>query len=117
MAEHDIARADSGAGQRASPTGWDKAGADAGQQADQLVGDLYEANALALVRMAKLLLRDQPSAEDAVQDAFLGLYRVLPRLADQGDLLPYVRAGDQQVPDRAARAAGRGCCRCCTSRT
>src|SRR5215470_8968447 len=50
MAEHDIARAVSGAGLRASPTAWDKAGADAGQQADQVVGDLYKANALALVR-------------------------------------------------------------------
>jgi DNA-directed RNA polymerase specialized sigma24 family protein len=42
---------------------------------DELVADLYQAHGLALVRMAKLLLRDQPTAEDVVQDAFLGLYR------------------------------------------
>ncbi len=107
MAEHDIGRAVSGAGLRASPAAWDKAGADAGQQADQVVGDLYEANALALVRMAKLLLRDQPSAEDAVQDAFLGLYRALPRLADQGDLLPYVRAAVINGCRTVLRARGR----------
>jgi RNA polymerase sigma-70 factor (sigma-E family) len=45
-----------------------------------------------LVRVAKLLLRDQPSAEDVVQDAFLGLYRALPRLSAHDQLLPYLRA-------------------------
>ena len=38
--------------------------------------------ALMLVRAAQLLLRDQPGAEDVVQDAFLSLYRVSPRLHD-----------------------------------
>ena len=44
-----------------------------------------------LTRMARLLLRDQAAAEDAVQDAFLGLYRALPRLRDPERLLPYLR--------------------------
>lgn len=61
-------------------------------EADDLVRDLYQAHALALIRAAKLLLRDQPSAEDAVQDAFLGLYRALPRLSDHDQILPYLRA-------------------------
>jgi RNA polymerase sigma-70 factor (sigma-E family) len=65
-------------------------GAD--QQADDLVSDLYQAHALSLVRMAKLLLRDQPSAEDVVQDAFLGLYRAWPGLRDRDHVLPYLRA-------------------------
>ena len=52
MAERDIARAVSGAGLRASPVA-DGAGAQAGQQADQVVGDLYEANGLGLIRVAK----------------------------------------------------------------
>jgi RNA polymerase sigma-70 factor (sigma-E family) len=107
MAGHDIARAASGAGLRASAAAWGESGAGAGQQADQVVGDLYEANALALVRMARLLLRDQASAEDAVQDAFLGLYRALPRLADQGDLLPYVRAAVINRCRTVLRARGR----------
>jgi RNA polymerase sigma-70 factor (sigma-E family) len=63
-----------------------------GPQADELVSGLYRAHALTLVRMARLLLRDQPSAEDVVQDAFLGLYRALPRLRDHDDVLPYLRA-------------------------
>jgi RNA polymerase sigma-70 factor (sigma-E family) len=57
-----------------------------------LVKDLYRAHAVMLVRMAKLLLRDQSSAEDAVQDAFLGLYRALPGLRNHDQLLPYLRA-------------------------
>jgi DNA-directed RNA polymerase specialized sigma24 family protein len=36
------------------------------QQTDDLVSDLYQAHAAALVRLAKLLLHDQPSAEDVV---------------------------------------------------
>jgi RNA polymerase sigma-70 factor (sigma-E family) len=42
--------------------------------------------------MAKLLVRDYPSAEDVVQDAFLGLYLAMPRLRDHGQILPYLRA-------------------------
>jgi RNA polymerase sigma-70 factor (sigma-E family) len=57
-----------------------------------LVKDLYRAYAVMLVRMAKLLLRDQSSAEDAVQDAFLSLYRAMPGLRDHDQLLPYLRA-------------------------
>jgi DNA-directed RNA polymerase specialized sigma24 family protein len=47
---------------------------------------------LALVRLAKLLVGDQPRAEDIVQDVFLGLYRALPRLRDREAILPYLRA-------------------------
>jgi RNA polymerase sigma-70 factor (sigma-E family) len=64
----------------------------ADRQADDLINDLYQAQALALVRVAKLLLRDQASAEDVVQDAFLGLYKALPRLTDHDQILPYLRA-------------------------
>jgi RNA polymerase sigma-70 factor (sigma-E family) len=60
-------------------------------EADDLVSELYRAHALALTRMAKLLLGDQASAEDVVHDAFVNLYRVLPRLADQDQVLPYLR--------------------------
>src|ERR1022692_3170640 len=62
------------------------------RQASDLVHDLYRDHAVSLVRMAKLLLRDQASAEDVVQDAFLGLHRAMPRLTDRDQLLPYLRA-------------------------
>jgi RNA polymerase sigma-70 factor (sigma-E family) len=59
--------------------------------ADELIRELHRSHALTLIRTAKLLLRDQAAAEDAVQDAFLGLYRALPRLSDHDKLLPYLR--------------------------
>jgi RNA polymerase sigma-70 factor (sigma-E family) len=65
---------------------------DAGTAQADLISTLYRDQALVLVRTAKLLVRDQPSAEDVVQEAFLGLCRALPRLSDQDQILPYLRA-------------------------
>lgn len=62
------------------------------QPAGEFVAELYRAHALPLVRIALLLLGDQPSAEDVVQDAFLGLQRGLPRLSSPAKALPYLRA-------------------------
>jgi RNA polymerase sigma-70 factor (sigma-E family) len=73
-------------------TSGDAVVADAARQRGDLVSDLYEAHAVTLVRTAKLLLGDQATAEDVVQDAFLGLYRALPRLVDHNQILPYLRA-------------------------
>jgi RNA polymerase sigma-70 factor (sigma-E family) len=69
----------------------DLAADSAGQVADQVSG-LFRAHAVALVRVATLLLGDQQSAEDVVQDAFFGLYRGLPGLRDRSKALPYLRA-------------------------
>jgi RNA polymerase sigma-70 factor (sigma-E family) len=65
--------------------------ADSGPARADLVSTLYQAHAVALVRTAKLLVRDQPTAEDVVQDAFLGLHRALPGLKDHDQILPYLR--------------------------
>lgn len=59
---------------------------------DGRVAELHRVHALSLVRMANLLLRDPQGAEDVVQDAFIGLYRALPRLTDHDEILPYLRA-------------------------
>jgi RNA polymerase sigma-70 factor (sigma-E family) len=53
---------------------------------------LYEAHALGLVRLAVVMTGDQDSAEDIVQDAFLGLFRRWDRLADLPYPLAYLRA-------------------------
>lgn len=53
---------------------------------------LYRAHALGLVRLAVLLLGDQQTAEDVVQDAFLGLHRRWSYLADTDKALAYARA-------------------------
>jgi RNA polymerase sigma-70 factor (sigma-E family) len=60
--------------------------------ADDFVDEVFRAHAVSLVRVAVLLLGDQPSAEDVVQDAFLRLYRGLPGLRDRDKALPYLRA-------------------------
>ena len=43
----------------------------------QLVDELYRGHALRLTRTALLLVGDRPSAEDVVQEAFIGLLRGL----------------------------------------
>jgi RNA polymerase sigma-70 factor (sigma-E family) len=58
---------------------------------EQLVEDLYRGHALRLTRMALLLVGDKPSAEDVVQEAFLGLFRGLGRLSDPGRAVAYLR--------------------------
>jgi DNA-directed RNA polymerase specialized sigma24 family protein len=81
----------------------------ADQRGDEFLEGLYRAHALALIRTAKLLLRDQPSAEDVVQDAFLNLYRALPRIGESDQILPYLRAavinGSRSLLRKRRRAA------------
>jgi RNA polymerase sigma-70 factor (sigma-E family) len=61
-------------------------------EARQRVTALYEAHALGLVKLAKIMLGDQALAEDVVQDAFLGLYRRWAALHDHGQAVAYLRA-------------------------
>jgi RNA polymerase sigma-70 factor (sigma-E family) len=70
---------------------WPAAGAQEGT-AETAVGALYQAHAVALIRLAYIMLGDRPAAEDVVQDAFFGLYRNWHRLADPAGALPYVRS-------------------------
>jgi DNA-directed RNA polymerase specialized sigma24 family protein len=65
--------------------------ARAAVNAGELAGDLFEYHAVRLIRMAVLLLGDQSSAEDVVQDAFLGLYRGASRLRDPANAVAYLR--------------------------
>ena len=60
--------------------------------AGDLISDLFECHAVRLIRLAVLLVGDQSSAEDVVQDAFLGLYRGASRLRDPGNAVAYLRA-------------------------
>jgi RNA polymerase sigma-70 factor (sigma-E family) len=60
-----------------------------GADSDQFVSDLFLAHSPALLRLALVLLGDQPSAEDVVQDAFIGLHRA--KLRNHEKALPYLR--------------------------
>jgi RNA polymerase sigma-70 factor (sigma-E family) len=77
--------------------------------ADCGIDELYRAHALTLVRLGVMLTGDQVTAEDVVQEAFLGLYRRWDRIRDHGSVLPYLRAavvnGARSV-HRSRRRAG-----------
>jgi RNA polymerase sigma-70 factor (sigma-E family) len=55
------------------------------------IEDLYREHALGLVRFALLLTGDRATAEDVVQDAFLGLHRHWDQVRDPGRVLAYLR--------------------------
>jgi RNA polymerase sigma-70 factor (sigma-E family) len=63
-----------------------------GAPAAAQVTALYQAHVTGLVRLAMLMLGDQSSAEDVVQDAFLGLYRRWDALHDQDRAVAYARS-------------------------
>ncbi|HUB37450.1 MAG TPA: sigma-70 family RNA polymerase sigma factor [Streptosporangiaceae bacterium] len=56
----------------------------------QLISEIYREHGLDLVRVALLLVGDKATAEDVVQDAFIGLVRGLHRLADTDKALAYL---------------------------
>jgi RNA polymerase sigma-70 factor (sigma-E family) len=60
--------------------------------AEGQVTELYQAHAVGLVRLAMLMLGDQSSAEDVVQEAFFGLYRRWDKLSAQDRAVAYVRS-------------------------
>jgi len=74
-------------------SGWPEArGKPAADSAAAAVAALYQHHAMGLIRLAYLMLGDRAGAEDAVQDAFCGLYRHWDRLADRDRALAYVRS-------------------------
>ena len=60
--------------------------------AQSQVTALYQAHAVGLVRLAMLMLGNQSSAEDVVQEAFLGLYRRWDKISDPDRVVAYVRS-------------------------
>jgi RNA polymerase sigma-70 factor (sigma-E family) len=52
---------------------------------------LYRAHAIGMIRLALMLVGDQATAEDVVQDSFVGLFRGWSRLRDPGHALQYLR--------------------------
>jgi RNA polymerase sigma-70 factor (sigma-E family) len=60
--------------------------------AEDVVTSLFRAHGVSLIRLAVLLVGDQATAEDVVQDAFLGFHRAWPRLREADKALSYLRA-------------------------
>jgi RNA polymerase sigma-70 factor (sigma-E family) len=62
-----------------------------GWSADRAVTELYSQQYRALVRLAALLVRDTPTAEEVVQDAFVAMHGGWQRLRDAENALAYLR--------------------------
>lgn len=60
--------------------------------ADEVISGLYARHALGLTRLALVMVGNRESAEDVVQEAFLGLHRRYGRLRDPGNALVYLRS-------------------------
>jgi RNA polymerase sigma-70 factor (sigma-E family) len=88
--------ADTGAATEAkpqSPTG-PASSAEPAKPADpaEAVSAMYQAHALSMIRLAHVIVGSRATAEDVVQDAFLGLYRRWNHLASTDKALSYVRS-------------------------
>jgi RNA polymerase sigma-70 factor (sigma-E family) len=59
--------------------------------ADTVVTELYAMHYRTLVRLASFLVRDQPTAEEVVQDAFVAMAGGWQRLRDAEKALAYLR--------------------------
>jgi RNA polymerase sigma-70 factor (sigma-E family) len=62
-----------------------------GRSADRAVTELYSLHYHRLVRLAALLVRDVPTAEDVVQDSFAAVHDGWQRLRDADSALAYLR--------------------------
>jgi RNA polymerase sigma-70 factor (sigma-E family) len=62
-----------------------------GRSADWAVTELYSLHYQMLVRLAALLVRDVPTAEDVVQDSFVAMHDGWQRLRDAESALAYLR--------------------------
>ena len=80
---------------------------DTAPAAGEAVTALYRAHALGLIRLAVVMLGDRPAAEDAVQEAFCGLYRRWHSLADPAKALSYARSSVINNCRTALRRRGR----------
>ena len=58
---------------------------------DRAVIELYSQHYLSLVRLAALLVRDTPTAEEVVQDSFVAMHGGWQRLRDTEKALAYLR--------------------------
>src|SRR5580704_14593562 len=71
------------------------------------VDDLFRRHAIGLVRFALVLVGDQATAEDVVQEAFLGLYRAWDQVRDPDAVLGYLRTAVVNGARSVHRSRGR----------
>jgi len=74
------------------------AGSVATWDAEQAVTAMYSTHYRSLVRLAALLVRDVPTAEEVVQDSFMAMHGAWRRIRDNDKALSYLR---QSVVNRS----------------
>ncbi len=72
----------------------------------QVINDLFSQHRVGMLRLAILLVDDQQSAEDVVQDAFAGVYRAYPGIVDPAKVLGYLRSAVLNNARSALRRRG-----------
>jgi RNA polymerase sigma-70 factor (sigma-E family) len=85
----------------------DAGSAECPSAASHAVTALYRSHALAMTRLAFIILGDRQAAEDVVQEAFCGLFCAWDRLPDHTNVVAYLRVsvvnGCRSVLRRARR--------------
>ena len=80
------------AGADAQPSGTGGTGTESGSEPPPVtIDDIYRSHRMGMVRLAILLVDDQASAEDVVQEAFAGLFRNWSGLRDRAAAVGYLR--------------------------
>jgi RNA polymerase sigma-70 factor (sigma-E family) len=90
MTAHGQPRA-AGAQPEPAAEAWRAAEPTWARSAAEGIDAVYREHATGLVRFALMLVGDQSTAEDVVQEAFLAVYRGWPRLREPGNVLGYLR--------------------------
>ena len=80
------------------------------QRADVTIDDIYRTHRMGMVRLAILLVDDQASAEDVVQEAFAGLFRNWAGLRDNAAAIGYLRTAVVNGSQVDVAAAAHGAC-------
>jgi RNA polymerase sigma-70 factor (sigma-E family) len=77
------------------------------ESAGQAIEELFRLHAVGLVRLALMLVGDQTTAEDVVQEAFIGLYKGWHRINDPASVLGYLRTSVVNGARSVQRSRGR----------
>lgn len=72
----------------------------------QVINDLFHQHRVGMLRLAILLVDDQQTAEDVVQDAFSGVYRSYAGIVDPAKALSYLRSAVLNNARSALRRRG-----------
>lgn len=71
-----------------------------------VINDIFQQHRIGMLRLALLLVDDQQTAEDVVQDAFSGFYRAYSQIVDPAKAVAYLRSAVLNNARSALRRRG-----------